>query len=76
MTGIKDKPKCSGFLAQAMKAYWLSISTAPLITNLGSRCKRVVLFTPQPPYPRRKNPVTVEQEAGWATEQDWDCRRR
>jgi hypothetical protein len=30
MTGIKDKPKGNGFLAQAMKAYWVSI------INLGS----------------------------------------
>jgi hypothetical protein len=52
MTGIKDKPKGNGFLAQAMKAYW--VSTAPRIINLGSRWRRVVLFTLRPPYPPEK----------------------
>jgi hypothetical protein len=56
MTRIKDKPKGSGFLAQAMKAYWVSIGTATFIINLGSRWRRVVLFTLRPPYSRRKNP--------------------
>jgi hypothetical protein len=51
MTRIKDKPKGNGFLVQAMKAYWVSIGTAALIINLGSRWRRVVHFTLRPPYP-------------------------
>jgi len=46
MTGIKDEPEGNDFLAQAMKAYWVSI------INLGSRWRRVVHFTLLPPYPR------------------------
>jgi hypothetical protein len=38
----------------AIKAYWGSGGIAPRILDLGSRCRWVVSFTPQPFYPQGK----------------------
>jgi len=40
----------------AMKAYWGSGGIDPLIRDLGSRCRWVVSFTPQPLYLHGKSP--------------------
>ena len=59
-----------------MKAYRGSTGIAPLILNLGTRCRWVVNFTPRPLYSREITPVPIEQEAGRATEPDWTfCKR-
>jgi hypothetical protein len=36
----------------------------------------VVNFTPRPPYLPGKNPVRIEEEAGWAPELVWTFWRR
>jgi hypothetical protein len=41
-----------------MNSYWRSISTAPLIPNLGTRWRSVANFRPRPFYLRKKNPST------------------
>ena len=63
MTGIKDEPEGNDFLAQAMKAYWVSI------INLGSRWRRVVHFTLLPPYPRWKYPAN-RLTRGWVSHRE------
>jgi len=46
-----------------------------LILHLGTRYRQVVSFTPRPLYPRQRNPVPVEQKAGWATRPVWPVWR-
>jgi hypothetical protein len=56
----KDK----GFRVYALKAYRRSRGIAPLILNLDARWREVVKFTPWPFYPKGRNPVPIELEAG------------
>jgi hypothetical protein len=42
------------------KAYRWNRGTAPLILNLGSKCRRVVSFTPRPLYLQKIAPVPIE----------------
>jgi hypothetical protein len=72
-----------GTAVQALKTYpvfnytqqhedvWGNGSVAPRILNLGARWKRVVSFTPRPLYPQGEFPVSIGQEAGWASEPVW-----
>jgi hypothetical protein len=41
----------------AMKPYWGSGGIAPRILDLGTRWRRVVSFTPLPPYLQGKSPL-------------------
>jgi hypothetical protein len=54
-----------------MKAYRVSRGMSPLILNLGTRWEWAVNFMPRPLYHRERNPVPVEQEAGWTPELIW-----
>ena len=45
-----------------------SISIAPLILNLGTRCRSVVNFMPRSLYTRGITPVSTKLESGWMTE--------
>jgi hypothetical protein len=53
---VKVKVKLSLDLAKhhTMKTYWGNGGTAARIINLGTRCRRVVSFTPRPLYPLGK----------------------
>jgi hypothetical protein len=45
-----------------LKAYWASECLAPVILNLGTRCRSVVNFTPPSFYPQEITPVPTKQE--------------
>ena len=49
----------------------MSAGIAQLFLNLGTRRGCVVSITPRPPLPPGKDPVPIEQEAGWAPEPVW-----
>lgn len=48
-----------------MKAHRGSSGIAPHISNVGTRWKWVLSFTPRPPYPQERTPVRSKQEARW-----------
>jgi len=49
---------------------------APLILNLGTRCRQVVSFTPGLHYPWKEATVPIEREAGWLLQTIWTVWRR
>jgi hypothetical protein len=58
-------------LKQAMKAQRRSRGIALLIFNLGAGCGWVVNIKLRPIYPRKRDPVPIIYEAGWAPEPVW-----
>jgi len=58
-----------------MKVYGSTDIALPLL-NFGVWCRRVVYFTLRPLYPRKRTPVSIEQEAGCATLPVWTIWRR
>jgi hypothetical protein len=58
-------------LEEAMKAQRGRRIIALLFFNLGARWGWVVNATPWPLYPRERDPLSIEQEAGWAPELVW-----
>jgi len=54
-----------------MEVYGRGGGVAPFILNLGTRLRRVVNFTPWPPYPQEGMPVPIDYKAGWAPQSVW-----
>jgi hypothetical protein len=54
-----------------MKAQRGSTGITLLIPNLGARWEFVINAMPRHLYPRKRNPVLVVQEAGWAPGLIW-----
>jgi hypothetical protein len=54
----KKKKEVTLSSVHTMIAYRGSRGTAPLMHNLGTRCRRVVNYTPQLLYPPKKSPCT------------------
>jgi hypothetical protein len=64
ISDAEKKGKCESVPLHAIKAYRGKSDIAPLIHNLGVRCRWEVKFTPPPLYDARvRTPVPTEQDA-------------
>jgi hypothetical protein len=70
-TNDLDNEKVKFTLEQATKVQRWSIGNAYSFFNLGARWDWVVNATPQPLYPRGRDPARIVQEDSWAPRSVW-----